>query len=297
MFPSSGKTLPPPPPFKVASKSRNEKPASNGGRGTDDALTVTRILEASDIPCCLVGISALIFYGAARVRPVCVLQFLVFAWPTNRLADSFAPVHQDWEICIPTELVGKAVQLLQSEPHSAYYDLVEPWPCPSTSLLHTYHRFKGKGTNFYFILVPAQDVHIACEPSNITRSLRGLPYPKLSVFIQSCLDTRNETQLCDVVDGTNLSEQWGEENLELEGFNDVEWAQDINKRGREFENGRFAHWAPFAWDAPRSRRDMWQSVVRTKKDRLDWTKPSDVFITQYRIIDDPDPWTVLSDDY
>ncbi|KAH7200914.1 hypothetical protein BKA60DRAFT_582231 [Fusarium oxysporum] len=272
MFPSSGKTLPPPPPFKVASESRNEKPASNGGRGTDDALTVTRILEASDIPCCLVGISALIFYGAARVRP-------------------------DWEICIPTKLVGKAVQLLQSEPHSAYYDLVEPWPYPSTSLLHTYHRFKGKGTNFYFILVPAQDVHIACEPSNITRSLRGLPYPKLSVFIQSCLDTRNETQLCDVVDGTNLSEQWGEENLELEGFNDVEWAQDINKRGREFENGRFAHWAPFAWDAPRSRRDMWQSVVRTKKDRLDWTKPSDVFITQYRIIDDPDPWTVLSDDY
>lgn len=73
MFPSSGKTLPPPPPFKVASESHNEKSASNSGRGTDDALTVTRILEAFDIPCCLVGISALIFYGAARVRPVCVL--------------------------------------------------------------------------------------------------------------------------------------------------------------------------------------------------------------------------------
>ncbi|KAH7150857.1 hypothetical protein DER46DRAFT_638644 [Fusarium sp. MPI-SDFR-AT-0072] len=236
IFPSSGKTLPPPPPFKVASESQNEKPASNGGRSTNNALTITRILEASDIPCCLMGISALIFYGAAR----------------------------DWEICIPTELVGKAIQLLQSEPHSAYYDLVEPWPYPSTSLLHTYHHFKGKGTNFYFILVPAQDVHIACEPSNITRSLRGLPYPKLSVFIQSCLDTRNKTQLCD-----------GEENLKLEGFND----------------------APFAWDAPRSRRDMWQSVVWIKKDRLDWTKPSDVFITQYRIIDDPDPWTMLSDNY
>jgi hypothetical protein len=50
----------------------DEELASNGGRGTDDALTVTRILEASDIPCCLVGISVLIFYGAARPRPVSV---------------------------------------------------------------------------------------------------------------------------------------------------------------------------------------------------------------------------------
>ncbi|KIL91287.1 hypothetical protein FAVG1_04901 [Fusarium avenaceum] len=279
MFVPRGKSgVPPAPPparpdpSKMTRKLGDEEQASNNGRGTDDALTVTRILEASDIPCCLVGISALIFYGAARVRP-------------------------DWEIGIPAELVGKAAQLLQSEPHSANYSLVEPWQHPSMSLLHTYHRFKGKGTNFYFILVPAQDVHIVCEPSNITRSLRGLPYPKLSVFIQSCLDTRNELQLCDVVDGTDLPEQWGEENLELEGYNDVEWAKDINKRGCEFENGKFAHWSPFAWDAPKSRRDMWQSMVRTKKDRLDWTKPDHVYITQYRIIGDPDPWTILSDDY
>lgn len=61
-----------PDPTKMTSKLGDDKPASNGGRGTDDALTVTRILEASDIPCCLVGISALIFYGAGRVRPVSV---------------------------------------------------------------------------------------------------------------------------------------------------------------------------------------------------------------------------------
>ncbi|KAF7549339.1 hypothetical protein G7046_g8379 [Stylonectria norvegica] len=245
----------PPRPSKVAPEFRDEKFASNGGRGTDDALAVTQILEASDIPCCLVGISALIFYGAAR----------------------------DWEICIPTELAAKAAELLQLEPHSAHYTLVEPWSYPSMSLLHTYPRFKGKGTNFYFILVPDQDVHIICKPPNITRSLRGLPYPKLSIFVQSCLDTGDRVQLCDVIDGANLPEVWGEENLELDGFNDVEWAQEINKRGDEFENGKFAHWAPFAFDGPRKRRDMWQALVRTKKDRLDWTKPSDIFITQYRI--------------
>ncbi|KAH7174260.1 uncharacterized protein B0J16DRAFT_180863 [Fusarium flagelliforme] len=269
---TSTKPLPPPSFSKATTKLSNERPASNGGRGTDDALAVTKILEASDIPCCLVGISALIFYGAARGRP-------------------------DWEIGVPTELIDKAAKLLQTEPHSTNYSLVEPWPYYSVSLLHTYHRFQGKDTDFYFILVPAQDVHIACEPANITRSLRGLPYPKMDVFIQSCLDTGNKLQLCDVVDGTDLPEEWGEENLDLEGFNDVDWAKDINKRGREFENGKFSHWAPFARDGQMSRREMWQSMVRTKKDRLDWTKPSDVFITQYRIIGDPDPWTVLSDDY
>lgn len=47
----------------------NER-ASNGGYGTDDTLAVTHILEEHDIPCCIVGISALVFYGAGRVRDV-----------------------------------------------------------------------------------------------------------------------------------------------------------------------------------------------------------------------------------
>ncbi|CVL07742.1 hypothetical protein LB506_012689 [Fusarium annulatum] len=247
------------------------KRASNNGRGTDDALTVTRILEAADIPCCIVGTSALIFYGAARVR-------------------------HHWEICVPTHLVDKAVALLQSEPHSATYHLAEPWDTPSSSLLHTWHRFNHNETDFCFVIVPDRDVHIVCEPSNFTRSLRGLPYPKLDVFIQSCLDTGDELKLCDVIDGTDLPEEWGEENLELDGTNDVDWAIEANKRGSEFQDEQFAGWSIFACK-PKSRRAMWQSYVRTKKDRLDWTKPSHVFTTQYRIIDTPDSWTVLSDDY
>ena len=70
---TSTKALPPPTFPRPTTKALTYKPASNGGRGTDDALAVTRILEASDILCCLVGISALIFYGAARGRPVRVL--------------------------------------------------------------------------------------------------------------------------------------------------------------------------------------------------------------------------------
>lgn len=44
--------------------------ASNGGYGTDDTLAVTQVLEQHGIPCCLVGIAALVFYGAGRVRDV-----------------------------------------------------------------------------------------------------------------------------------------------------------------------------------------------------------------------------------
>ncbi|KAJ5245314.1 hypothetical protein N7489_005410 [Penicillium chrysogenum] len=246
----------------------NER-ASNRGHGTDDTLAVTRVLEQHGIPCCLVGIAALVFYGADRVR-------------------------SDWEICVPTELVGQAAELLQSEPYATQYRLVKPWPYYSPlSLIHTYHRFKSRGINHYFFLVPSIDMHIDCDPSNFTRSPRGLPYPKLDVFIQSCLDTNDMLQLCDVIDGTNVSEEWGENNLDLEGTTDVEWAKEKNKRGEEF-GGKWAH-GLFAWEGGRNKREMWQSLVRTKEDRLDWTKPKDVFITQHRVIGTPDPWTELSD--
>ena len=100
-------------------------------------------------------------------------------------------------------------------------------------------------------------------------------------------------QLCDIIDGTNVSEEWGENNLNLEGTNDVEWAKEKNKRGKEF-GGKWAQ-SLFAWERPRNKREMWLSLVRTKEDRLDWTKPKDVFITQHRVIGAPDPWTELSD--
>ncbi|KAM5488445.1 hypothetical protein McanCB56680_000328 [Microsporum canis] len=158
---------------------------------------------------------------------------------------------------------------------------------------HDIPRFKSKGINHYFLLVPSVDVHIVRHPSNFTRSPRGLPYPKLDVFIQSCLDTYSMLPLCDVIDGTNVSEEWGEKNLDLEGTNDVEWAKAKNKKGKEF-GGKWAHGA-FAREGRKSKREMWQSLVRTKEDRLDWTKPKDVFLTQHRVIGTPDPWTELSD--
>lgn len=202
----------------------NER-ASNNGYGTDDTLVVTQVLEQHGIPCCLVGVAALVFYGAGRVRDVS--HFNLGALSPYYFC-SYRGLHEtkDWEICVPTELVNQAAELLQSEPHAAQYRLVKPWPIYSPlSVIRTYHRFKSRGADHYFFLVPSIDMHIDCDPSNFTRSLRGLPYPKLDVFIQSCLDTWDMVQLCDVIDGTNVSEEWGEKSLDLEGTNDVEWAK------------------------------------------------------------------------
>lgn len=38
------------------------------------------------------------------------------------------------------------------------------------------------------------------------------------------MDTNNGVDLEDLINGMNLSEQWGIENLNLEGYTDFEWA-------------------------------------------------------------------------
>ncbi|KND92791.1 hypothetical protein TOPH_02802 [Tolypocladium ophioglossoides CBS 100239] len=243
------------------------------GHGVGNTLRVTQILEANDITCCCVGVSALKFYGASRMR-------------------------DDWEICVPTDLVPKAIRVLQSPPHSDVYVLVDSISHAQVqSMTHTYNRFQTRGLWHTFVIVPASDVHLDCRPVNIVRSLQGLPYPSLQVFAQSCLNRRNELELCDLIDGTNISEDWGEKNLNLEGTNDVDWAWAMKRRTKEWNVEKEGKPRPIDfWPTrPKSKRLIWQSQVRTKASRLDWSRPPEAFITQYRVHGSPDPWTVLSD--
>lgn len=50
--------------------SPDDEQASFGGVGTLEILEVTQLLNGAGITCCMVGISALIYYGAGRVRNV-----------------------------------------------------------------------------------------------------------------------------------------------------------------------------------------------------------------------------------
>lgn len=59
-----------------ATYSPDEVP-SCGGHGTLEILTITRFLEEHGIECCIVGVSALIYYGAGRVRDVCFVLLML----------------------------------------------------------------------------------------------------------------------------------------------------------------------------------------------------------------------------
>lgn len=60
----------PSPPVEKTPTYRPEEVPSCGGHGTYEILEITRFLEHHGIESCLVGVSALIFYGAGRVRNV-----------------------------------------------------------------------------------------------------------------------------------------------------------------------------------------------------------------------------------
>lgn len=48
----------------------NDEDVSFGGVGTLEILEVTKLLNGAGVTCCMVGVSALIYYGAGRVRHV-----------------------------------------------------------------------------------------------------------------------------------------------------------------------------------------------------------------------------------
>ncbi|KAF6225244.1 hypothetical protein HO133_010441 [Letharia lupina] len=94
------------------------------------------------------------------------------------------------------------------------------------------------------------------EPARFELGQTGIPVPKLVVFAQSLLDTNNGVDLEDLVNGMNLSMEWGEEYLELDGSTDVAWA---NWKAEALEReGKSLH----GWDgSPEKRREIWQSTV------------------------------------
>ncbi|TLD09271.1 uncharacterized protein PgNI_07409 [Pyricularia grisea] len=131
----------------------------------------------------------------------------------------------NWEICIPTDQMDKATAIFENSPD---YEPAKPMLPQPFSLIHTYPHFKRVGINIIFVLVPSFDVHFNVKPGNITRSFNDIPFPKLEVLVQSHIERNDTINLTDLVDGADLSEEWGYENLELEGKNDGEWVAKIN---------------------------------------------------------------------
>lgn len=250
------------PPSPEAPRFPNDAMASFGGHGTAEALEVIQLLDGKGISACMCGVSALKYYGAPRLR-------------------------QDWEICVPTDKFKDAEAVFHPTANPADYVSVPSWP--SSSILHTYPRFKRRGIHFYFVLIPDWDVHFECSPSNFCESSNGIPYPKLHVLMQSYIDTQDQLSLVDLIDGTNVSEQWGLENLELDGGTDLDWARKKKTLMASTSSGN-AHNALGLFTQAISRRALWEKLVRTKGARRGWKQPEHLFVTQYRLHGSPDPW-------
>lgn len=178
--------------------------------------------------------------------------------------------------------------MLSSAPYKQTY---EPFPPPEPyihSLSHTFPRFKYVDVSLWFQLVPSHDSHLDCIPANFEYSRTGIPYPKLAVFAQSLLDTAALDDLTDLVDGMDLTEVWGEENLDLSGTNDVKWAEQKNEAIRMSVPRTEESCMLELPCAPFSRREAWHGIVTTKAQRMGPEMGANQ-TTRFRFPDSPDP--------
>lgn len=154
---------------------------------------------------------------------------------------------------------------------------------------HTFPRFKLKGIDLSFVVIPSEDCHLDCEPSKFEWSENGIPYPKLEVFAQSLLDTYSLVDLTDLVDGMDLTEEWGSAHLDLSGTNDIAWATQKNERIRASVPLTDYSFLLEPSEASWNSRDTWEDIVRTKRRRIGLELPAERYVTRFRHRGGEDP--------
>jgi hypothetical protein len=177
----------------------------------------------------------------------------------------------------------------------------------SGSLYHTFPRYRlnHEGPLFDFYLVPSIDWRFDCAPENFEYSAQmHIPYPKLHLFAQSLLERQDTGDLQDLVDGMDLTEEWGEENLKFEdpGAEYTQWVTQKNERIREATpqevkddpiNVMFGTEVYELPEGPPDFRDVFTRLVRTKSRRIGLESPPGLYVTKYRAKDSPDPRTEI----
>ncbi|OQO11553.1 hypothetical protein B0A48_03280 [Cryoendolithus antarcticus] len=153
---------------------------------------VIGILQAVGHVCCVTGVKALRYYGAARVS-------------------------DEWRICVPNSDFAAATQLIDSM--SEKFERVDP-PMPQLrSLIHTYPRYRSMQEDSrelgFFIMPSSEDFLGDLNDSLIERSPNNVPYPNLEVFVQDLVSIQKWDHLAALVDGMNLSLEWGLQHLRL----------------------------------------------------------------------------------
>lgn len=119
------------------------------------------------------------------------------------------------------------------------------------------------------LLVLARDVHVAIEKEDsIVRGKTGLPFPSLSVFVQSLLDAKDTMNLGDLIDAMNLTEEWAAANGVHVSDEPYDWPYPITE------------------DTP---KHHWERLTRTKKIRMGLKYDPIIYATRYRRHNECDP--------
>jgi hypothetical protein len=99
----------------------------------------------------------------------------------------------------------------------------------------------------------------------------------------------DQVALTELVDGMNLTEEWGEVHLDLKGTNDFEWAEEKNAKTRAEVPLTVGSFFLEVDEGPFQLKDTWEKIVRSKQSRIPGDLPQDRFVTRYREVSDGDP--------
>ncbi|KAI1877729.1 hypothetical protein JX265_003737 [Neoarthrinium moseri] len=180
-------------------------------------------------------------------------------------------MEKDWHICVPTDKFSEAIAVF-ARLHDEYEPADKILP-QLRSLLHTYPRLKSKGIDMAFYIMPASE-HFTedFDETMMERSRNHIPYPKLEYFAQSLVRNQSWPELCHLVDGMDLTEDWGYENLYLGEADGKEIDFIANKNKKIMASyGDFPNLNPVLATLspkPKDRRKKWLRIVG-EKERMD----------------------------
>jgi hypothetical protein len=194
---------------------------------------------------------------------------------------------------VPTNLYEKAIDLVRLREEFEPFLLADV--DPRNRLRNVFPRFRFLGLNLFFRIMPGKAYLLDVKSENIEWSQTGIPYPKLAHYAQGLIDTMDGVDLTDLIDGMNLSVEWGEENLDLEGTVSTEWAiwEASVIAGGVPPPGNIRGYVP----DPPTRRKVWSKLLDPDaRRRRMWPKyPQDTYETRFRLKGLRDPRTYKRD--
>ena len=135
------------------------------GGGSEQAKDVTDALETAGIPCCLVGVAALKYFGAGRISEASRGPF------SSRLNHCCSLSARTGQSALQQNKLSAASSILQAR---STYELCAPLYPYLESLLHTFPLFKLKGYVAWIQLVPSSDCHFECTPQTSSGATKAI---------------------------------------------------------------------------------------------------------------------------